>query len=86
MDHLIDVLTNSGPLGILCAVLLFMNGAQGLIIRTLFGLYREAQEKRIVENRETAAMLERLSPLVDALREVLSKLMDALHAMPKRRS
>ena len=64
MDKVIDAFQKEGILG-------FIIIALGLTIVYLFKQYKEIQEKRIAENRETTKAIEQNTNTLETLSEVL---------------
>lgn len=67
LDRITDALLMAGPLGILSAVLLFIVGTLGLVIRSLFKLYLQAQEARVAQASKAQEVAERAVAVIEAM-------------------
>lgn len=69
MDKLIDTLAGSGPLGILCAVLLVILVAVSMFANRLLEMYVASQKERIAEGIKILDFINKQNEMYRALRD-----------------
>jgi histidinol-phosphate/aromatic aminotransferase/cobyric acid decarboxylase-like protein len=73
IDKFVDTLVASGPLGILCAILIAAFSVAAKTIAVLFKLYQDAQEKRIAEALKAQEITQQQIAIIQGIKELLQQ-------------